>query len=134
MSNTPTYIYKLVPSDLIILPLPKRLPLSALDTNDNFIHLSTAIQLPGTLARYFANETKMYVLRIEYENVEKHIRWEDPRGKNPGDIGAEGVYPHLYNGGQLGNGEVENVFVLEKGSDDWDVEKIRGEDWLVYSR
>jgi len=132
MSDSPTYIYKLVPSDLIVLPLPGRLPLSPLDTNDGFIHLSTAVQLPYTLGRYFADERKMYILRLEYKHVERDIRWEDPRGKYPGGIGVEGIYPHLYNGGQLGSAEVEDVFVLEKGSKNWDMEKVRGSDWLVY--
>ncbi|GLB33675.1 putative protein of unknown function (DUF952) [Lyophyllum shimeji] len=132
MSRTPTYIYKLVPPDLIVLPLPERLPLSQLDANDGFIHLSTAVQLPETLRRYFANEMKMYILRLEYKHVEKDIRWEDPRGKDPGDIGAEGIYPHLHNGGQLGSEEVEDVFVLERGGEDWDIEKIRNSEWLVY--
>ncbi|KAG6911715.1 hypothetical protein DXG01_007965 [Tephrocybe rancida] len=131
MAN-PTYIYKLVPPDLIVLPLPERLPLSPLDTNDGFIHLSTAKQLPGTLGRFFASDSTIYVLRIEYKHVENNIRWEDPRGKEPGTIGGEGVFPHLYNGGQLGSGEVEEVVTLKKEGDDWDIDKIRESSWLIY--
>jgi uncharacterized protein (DUF952 family) len=82
MSQKPTHIYKLVSSHppSVFEPLPERLPLSALDTQSGFIHLSTALQLPGTLKRYFANEAQVYVLRLDYGHVEKDIRWEDPKG------------------------------------------------------
>ena len=75
--TVPTYIYKIVPSDLIVLPLSERLPLSPLDARDGFIHLSTAKQLPGTLCRFFASEMKLYILRIKYNNIDRDIRWEN---------------------------------------------------------
>ncbi|KAG6903379.1 hypothetical protein C0995_013132 [Termitomyces sp. Mi166 len=131
--SIPAYIYKIVPSDLIVLPLPERLPLSSLDIQDGFIHLSTAKQLPGTLGRFFASETRIYILRIEYEKVERNIRWENSsKGNEPGDIGCDGVFPHLYNGGRLGNEEVENVVTLEKEGANWDIEKIKESHWLIY--
>ncbi|KAG5648684.1 hypothetical protein DXG03_000030 [Asterophora parasitica] len=130
--SVPQYIYKLVPSELIVSPLPERLPLSPLDTNDGFIHLSTAAQLPQTLGRYFAKENKLYILRLEYTRIEKVIRWEDPGGQTPGEIGAEGVFPHLYNDGQLGMGEVESVFEVEKDGNNWDLNKIKALEWLLY--
>ncbi|RDB22857.1 hypothetical protein Hypma_010339 [Hypsizygus marmoreus] len=136
MSKTPTNLYKLIPASdpsLISLPLPQSLPLSPLDANDGFIHLSTASQLPGTLARFFADETKVYVLRLDYEHVKKDIRWEDPTGQEIGEVGAEGVFPHLYNGGRLGREEVETVFTLEKSDEAWDIEEIKKTaHWLIY--
>jgi uncharacterized protein (DUF952 family) len=42
----PKYIYKIVPADP--QPLPEALPLSDLDRNDGFLHLSTAAQVQLT--------------------------------------------------------------------------------------
>jgi uncharacterized protein (DUF952 family) len=80
MSN-PKYVYKLVPSSSPVPDtpnLPERLPLSKLDTASGFIHLSTAVQIPGTLKHFFAEHDKVYVLRIEYAKVEGDIKWETP--------------------------------------------------------
>lgn len=79
--STPTYIYKIVhsstpPPD----PLPAELPVSDLDKSSNFIHLSTALQVPGTLKRFFADEERVFILRIDYKNVESKIKWEDSKG------------------------------------------------------
>lgn len=75
--SIPAHVYKIVPSDLIVFPLPERLPLNPLDERDGFIHLSTAKQIPGTIRRFFANESTIYILRIKYETVERDIRWEN---------------------------------------------------------
>ena len=83
MSKAPRYLYKLVPSsrpELLPLPLPEKLPLSELDSHSGFIHLSTSSQLPDTVERFFSDETVVHVLRIEYEVIEKDIRWENPKG------------------------------------------------------
>ncbi|KAG6880446.1 hypothetical protein C0992_000048 [Termitomyces sp. T32_za158] len=150
--SIPAHVYKIVPSDLIVFPLPERLPLSPLDEKDGFIHLSTAKQLLGTLSRFFANETSIYILRIKYETIEPCVRWENsskgngepgtnPEGLQdsvdvhvfvePGVIGDNNVFPHLYNGGRLGREEIENVVTIEKESKDWDIEKIKESDWLI---
>ncbi|KAH8096754.1 hypothetical protein BXZ70DRAFT_1009436 [Cristinia sonorae] len=135
--KTPTYIYKLVPhTSPPPTPLPLALPVSPLDQNDKFIHLSTSIQVPRTLRVYFktSENPSVYVLRIPYERVAKDIRWEDPRGQSPGEVGAEGIFPHLYNGLKVGREEVESVKVLEsrEGENGWE-EALKGvEDWLVY--
>lgn len=62
--QTSIYIYKLVPSSdppppPVFEPPPERLLLSALDTQSGFIHLSAALQLPGTLERYFSDEAQV---------------------------------------------------------------------------
>lgn len=51
---------------------------------------------------------------------------------DPGEIGGDMVFPHLYNGGQLGSGEVENVFTLLKGEGNWEVQEIQKAEWLIY--
>lgn len=50
----------------------------------------------------------------------------------PGEIGADGVFPHLYNGGRLGSREIDSIFTLEKSGHEWDTQIIAGADWLIY--
>ncbi len=56
------------------------------DRADGFVHLSTAAQVAGTLARRFAAERGLLLLAVDAEAAE--IRWEPSRG------GA--LFPHLY--------------------------------------
>lgn len=93
-SSKPTYIYKLIPSTAPVPDdLPERLPVSDLDQRSGFIHLSTAPQVPNTLKFFFNDEPLVYVLRIEYERVEKDIRWENPDATVCGPRGGEGMFP-----------------------------------------
>jgi hypothetical protein len=85
--NPPLYIYKILPSSTPPpSPLPLALPVSELDRRDNFIHLSTSRQLLGTLRNFFADEEKVYVLRIPYARVQRWIRWEDAKGKTADEV------------------------------------------------
>lgn len=61
--------------------MPGELPLSELDETSGFIHLSTALQVPGTLTHFFGNDEKMYILKIGFELVKDKIRWESPDKK-----------------------------------------------------
>lgn len=60
---------------------------SADDLRDGFIHLSTGAQLGGTLAKHFAAEVGLVVLRVAVE-TDPELKWEASRG------GA--LFPHLY--------------------------------------
>jgi uncharacterized protein (DUF952 family) len=60
---------------------------SADDLRDGFVHLSTAGQLEGTLARHFAGFGGLVVAEIAVEE-DPALRWEPSRG------GA--LFPHLY--------------------------------------
>lgn len=60
---------------------------SADDLRDGFVHLSTAAQLEGTLARHFAGETGLVVAEVAVSD-DPALRWETSRG------GA--LFPHLY--------------------------------------
>lgn len=92
--EVPFYVYKLVPSTHPVHhPLPERLPVSDIDQESGFIHLSTAFQLPNTLKSFFTDELLVYVLRIEYHNVEQDIRWETPEGNVCGPRPNEGLFP-----------------------------------------
>jgi hypothetical protein len=80
--SKPTYIYKLVSfSSPIPDPIPETLPLSELDTASGFMHFSTALQVPRTLKRFFAEDPRVTILRIDYSKVEKEIKWEDSKGQ-----------------------------------------------------
>ncbi|TFK76038.1 hypothetical protein BDN72DRAFT_831481 [Pluteus cervinus] len=131
--SNPTYLYKLVhhadpPSD----PLPECLPLSRLDQDSGFIHLSTAHQIPGTLKHFFTKDPRVFVLKIAFQNVAKDIRWENPNATVCGDRPGEGLFPHLYNGGRLGHAEIESVATWENGEDGWDKALEGANAWLVY--
>lgn len=135
--SLPSYIYKLIPSSAPPPdPLPIHLPLSALDESSGFIHLSTAAQVPGTLRHFFSSEPKVYVLRIPYDRVEKDIRWESPDAKICGPRPGEFLFPHLYNNGRLGSGEVDSVAEWENANPEnnaagWDDALTKAASWLI---
>lgn len=88
------YVYKLVPSSMAIPDiLPERLPVSDLDSKSGFIHLSTASQVPNTLKFFFAEESQVFVLRLKYDDIEKDVRWEDPKAEVCGPRADEGMFP-----------------------------------------
>lgn len=92
--SQPRYIYKIIPSTAPVRePLPDRLPVSELDQNSGFIHLSMASQVPNTLKLFFSEEPLVYILRIHYADVIQDIRWESPDGKVCGPRPGEGLFP-----------------------------------------
>jgi uncharacterized protein (DUF952 family) len=58
------------------------------DLRDGYIHMSTAEQVPGTRARYFADQPDAVLLAIDAGALGGALRWEPSRG------GA--LFPHLY--------------------------------------
>lgn len=94
LETQPRYIYKIIPSTAPVRePLPDRLPVSELDQNSGFIHLSTASQVPNTLKLFFSEEPLVYILRIHYADVIQDIRWESPDGKVRSPRPREGLFP-----------------------------------------
>jgi len=76
--SVPTFLYKIIPSSSPPpSPLPDILPPSDLDKRSGFIHFSTAKQISGTLRLIFNDDTKVYILKIGYEKVEKNVKWEE---------------------------------------------------------
>lgn len=57
------------------------------DLADGYIHLSTAVQLAGTLAKHFSGERDLHLLALDSESL-TDLKWEPSRG---GDL-----FPHLY--------------------------------------
>jgi hypothetical protein len=48
------------------------------DSNDGFVHLSTATQVPGVLERYFADIDSVDILRIDVDRLStwKRVTWD----------------------------------------------------------
>jgi uncharacterized protein (DUF952 family) len=118
-SPLPYHLYKILdaapPS-----PLPARLPLSDLDRNDGYIHLSTADQVPGTADKFFSHVSALWLLKIKYavlaagtdsdgEVRQAAVRWEEV---------GRGCFAHFYHG-DLGNGNVEAAYKVEKKGGTW---------------
>ncbi|MFH5773900.1 DUF952 domain-containing protein [Paracoccus sp. NGMCC 1.201697] len=57
------------------------------DLADGYIHLSTAAQVPGTLAKHFAGQAGLQLLAVDTAKLDV-LKWEASRG---GDL-----FPHLY--------------------------------------
>ncbi|KAJ5103854.1 hypothetical protein N7532_004383 [Penicillium argentinense] len=132
LNTQPLYIYKIVPSSAGVRePLPERLPVSELDQNSGFVHLSMAHQVPNTLKMFFKNEPLVYILRIQYATVMSDIRWESPDGKVCGPRPDEGLFPHLYNGLKLGRDEVESIAIWQNDGG-WEKALEGAKPWLVY--
>jgi len=60
---------------------------SADDRRDGYIHLSTASQTAGTMAKYFAGEA-VTVATLDADMLGPALRWEESRGGM--------LFPHLY--------------------------------------
>lgn len=59
----------------------------------DFVHASTAAQLPGVLHRYYGDLSAVDLLVIDVERLEHEgatLRWEQVQGS------ADGPYPHVY--------------------------------------
>lgn len=61
---------------------------SADDKRDGFIHLSTAAQLTGTVAKHFAGREGLWLAEVDLDALGDKVRWEPSRGGED--------FPHLY--------------------------------------
>lgn len=74
------------------------------DLRDGFVHLSTAAQVPGTLAKHFAGRGALVLLELAAAELSSdELRWEPSRGGQ--------LFPHLY--GSLPLSAVRRVWELE---------------------
>jgi uncharacterized protein (DUF952 family) len=58
------------------------------DIRDGFIHFSTAAQVAGTFAKYFAGRADLVLAQIDTRLLGDALRWEPSRGGQ--------LFPHLY--------------------------------------
>lgn len=77
------------------------------DRRDGFIHLSTAEQLAGTLARHFAGQDGLVLVTLDAAAVAGTLRFEASSGGN--------LYPHVY--GDLPVAAARAVTALQLGPD-----------------
>lgn len=115
----PMYVYKILP-EAPSSPLPARLPLSALDAQDGFIHLSTAAQTPATAGRFFSTSEKLWLLKIPLKQIESNVRWEESKS---------GCFAHLY-GADLGQKEVESTKAFTRGEEHKWTSILGRDEWL----
>ncbi|RMZ78080.1 hypothetical protein DV737_g4044, partial [Chaetothyriales sp. CBS 132003] len=144
------YIYKIVPAEPVVpvtdagqLPPDYSLPVSDLDRQSGFVHMSTAAQIPNTLKFFFgpssSSRDSVYLLRVPYQALEerKLVRWESPDAKICGPRYGEGMFPHIYDKLQfkLTHEEVDSVkeVVSQPGDDSWDaaLSELKRSGWLV---
>lgn len=118
-SPLPRYVYKIL-STAPPVPLPHNLPLSPLDAADGFIHLSTAVQAPGTAARFFSSCQQLWLLKIPLERIMENTRWEE---------GNSDTYAHLYEAG-LGREEVADVRECKRDEGKSWESALGGEEWI----
>jgi len=59
-----------------------------IDIADGYIHLSTALQVPGTVEKHFGGRTDLIIAAIDLKALGKKIRWEVARDN--------ALFPHLY--------------------------------------
>ncbi len=82
------FIYKILrPAEWSAFERDGRFAGSPDDVRDGYIHLSTAAQTAGTMAKYFAGEA-VTVLTLDAATLGAALRWEESRGGM--------LFPHLY--------------------------------------
>ncbi len=81
------------------------------DQRDGFIHFSTRDQLPGTLAKHYANEDAVIIVSVDEQQIEPKLKWEVSRG------GQE--FPHLF--ADLSLSSVQNNWTIAYAPNGFDL-------------
>ncbi|KAI8839997.1 hypothetical protein BJ741DRAFT_597642 [Chytriomyces cf. hyalinus JEL632] len=98
----PQFVYKIAES-APPTPLPASLPLSSLDAQDGFIHMSNLEQMPITAAKWFTQFNRLIVLKVDSakaQNLIGQFKWLDD--------GATGCI-HLYSEKQANPEKLESI-------------------------
>lgn len=131
----PQRLYKILPT----APVPAAdlethiYPLSDLDRRDGFIHLSTATQVPGTAARFFAGATELYFLVLDPVELLKYKgRESDELGNAEPRLRLEaagaGRFWHLYGRGVGASDVFATTSAHRRNGEDW-VQALAREKW-----
>ncbi|KAF7331894.1 Uracil phosphoribosyltransferase [Mycena kentingensis (nom. inval.)] len=91
----------------------------------------TAKQLGRTLNKYFKDHPSVTIIRIDYNDVKNEVCWELPDGTASGEVGGEGIFPHIY-GRCMHKSDIESVAVWDRQDGAWDAALESGAAWLVY--
>ena len=121
----PRYVYKIL-SEEPPNPLPHTLPLTPLDKQDGFIHLSSGWRVPETAGMYFSAFTTIWLLRVDTDVA----RAEQARFKwgEPGCVHMYGQDETKW--ARMGEGVVVTVKEFTKSAGEWK-EELNGEEWLI---
>lgn len=89
MSERPLTAYKVLAAEqMAALERDGRFEGAPVDLADGYIHLSTAAQLTGTVAKHFAGQGDLHVAAVDLASFGDSLRWEEARGGK--------LFPHLY--------------------------------------
>jgi len=90
-AHSPELVFKIAPADIAAAARDSgTFTGMPIDREDGFIHLSTAAQLPETLALHFRGQDNLVLLAVRPHNVGSILRWEPSRGGQ--------LFPHVYGG------------------------------------
>ena len=82
-------IYKiLLPAEWAEFEAAGRFDGSPFDHASGFVHCSTREQVPGTVRRFFADQSEIVVVALDAERFGATLRWEDSSDG--------GRFPHVY--------------------------------------
>ncbi|SJL16649.1 uncharacterized protein ARMOST_20176 [Armillaria ostoyae] len=130
----PRFVYKIVPSQPPS-PLPYSLPLSALDAQDGFIHLSDASQVAKTADLFFADCEKVWLLQLDTEVVKiegGYFVWAE---NLPGCVHLYGKEKDTWDGARLGEATIRDIKECTRrlGTENWvdNMRKQAEQGWLV---
>jgi uncharacterized protein (DUF952 family) len=88
-TSPPSLVYKIATAELVAAAAASgSFTGMPIDHSDGYIHLSTAAQLPETLALHFRGQGDLVLLAVRTDAVAGDLKWEPSRG------GA--LFPHLY--------------------------------------
>ncbi|KAK0728429.1 hypothetical protein B0T26DRAFT_738776 [Lasiosphaeria miniovina] len=106
-SPLPEFVYKITPTAPPD-PIPEAYPLSDLDRQDGFVHLSTAWQIPITADLFFTSTPEFWILKLRLANfAPASVKWDE----TPGTNGC----PHLY--GNFGAADIVGARRFARGPD-----------------
>jgi hypothetical protein len=122
----PRYVYKIL-SEEPPNPLSHILPLTPLDAQDGFIHLSAGWRVPETTGLFFGSYTTIWLLRVDTEvalGEKARLKWGDP-----GCV-------HMYaedetRWARIGDGIVVGIRKFEKEPGKVWEKVLNGEEWLM---
>ncbi|KAK3901452.1 hypothetical protein C8A05DRAFT_34855 [Staphylotrichum tortipilum] len=119
----PAFVYKITPTAPPD-PIPERYPLSELDRQDGFVHLSTSWQIPITASLFFTHSPSIFLIKLRLSNFDPaSVKWDEVDGTNG--------CPHLY--GNFGPADVVGVLEVKRGEGEgWGevFEKAEVRGWL----
>jgi len=81
--------------------------ITALDSADGYVHLSTRHQVADTLTLHYKGETHVRLLEYDLDQLGGALKWEKSRGGQ--------MFPHLY--GELHLTDAKRIWILKLNQD-----------------